>query len=81
MSGNSCIFCLESLSKATDYNLVDGKGKWSTELRDFQFIVSAVSPYITKQCLALVKKRKNLKDNLRQLDEKLTSLYKQKCKF
>jgi hypothetical protein len=27
MSADSCIFCLELLSKATDRNLVDGNGK------------------------------------------------------
>ncbi len=79
MSADSCIFCLELLSKATDRNLVDGKGKWGIELADFPFVVQAVSPYICKHCLALVKKRKTLKENLSKLDEQLTSLYQQKC--
>jgi hypothetical protein len=48
MSADSCIFCLELLSKATDRNLVDGKGKWGLELVDFPFVVQSVSPYICK---------------------------------
>ena len=79
MSADSCIFCLELLSKATDRNLVDGKGKWGLELVDFPFVVQSVSPYICKQCLTLVKKRKSLKENLGKLDEQLTSLYQQNC--
>jgi hypothetical protein len=42
MSADSCIFCLELLSKATDRNLVDGKGKWGLELVDFPFVVQSL---------------------------------------
>ena len=79
MSTDSCTFCFELLSKATDRNLVESKGKWGVKLVDFPFAVQAVSPYICKQCLAPVKRRKTLKENLSKLDEQLTSLYQQKC--
>ena len=79
MVADTCTFCWDVLTKPTDRNLVEGKGNWSVELNDFPFVVLSISPYICKQCLTLVKKRKALKENLCQLNEQLTTLYQQKC--
>ena len=78
MVDDTCVFCWEILTKPTDRNLVEGKGNWSAELNDLSFVILSTSSYICKQCLTLVK-RKTLKENLRQLNEELTTLYQQKC--
>ena len=59
MVADTCTFCWEVLTKPTDRNLVEGKGNWSVELNDFPFVVLSISPYICKQCLTLVKKKKS----------------------
>lgn len=79
MSASICILCFQLLLKATDRNLVDGKCKVKDELDDLPFVVHRSSSYICKKCLALIKKRKNLKENLCKADEQLTLLYHQKC--
>ena len=79
MVADASTFCWEVLTKPTDRNLVKGKGNWSAELNVFPFVVLSISPYICKQNLTLVKKRKALKENLCQLNEQLATLYQQKC--
>ena len=79
MSASICILCFEPLLKATDHNLIDGKTKVNAELEDLPFVVHRSSPYICKRCLAVMKKRKNMKENLCKTDEQLTLLYRQKC--
>lgn len=79
MCTDICVLCFEALSKTTDRNLIDGKSKVNVELDDLPFVVHRSSPYICKQCLTVVKKRKSLKEKLLETDERLTSLYRQKC--
>jgi hypothetical protein len=79
VSTSICVLCFEPLLNATDLNLVDGKCKVNAELEDLPFVVYRSSPYICKKCLAALKKRKNLKENLHKTNEQLTLLYRQKC--
>lgn len=79
MTEDSCTFCFKLLCSPTDRNFVDGKAKYGVELADQPFVIHTITPYICKQCITLLKKKKSLKDNLRKLDEQLTSLYQQRC--
>ena len=79
MSTKSCILCFGPLLKGTDLNLVNGKSKIIVELEDLPFVVHDCSPYICKKCVGTIKKRSNLKKNLKTVEDELTSLYRQKC--
>ena len=56
-----------------------GKSKIIVELEDLPFVVHDCSPYICKKCLGALKKRYNLKKNLKIVEDELTSLYRLKC--
>ncbi len=73
--GDRCILCREKLAKPTDRNFVDGKSKVREELYDLPFFVERTSLYICKRCLTAVKKRKALKEKLKELDVSLASLH------
>ena len=82
MSTKTCILCFGLLLKGTDYNLVNGKSKIIVELEylpTLPLVVHDCSPYICKKCLGAIKKRSNLKKNLKIEEDELTSLYRQKC--
>ena len=70
-SRESCILCFNVLAKGTDRNLVNGKNKIS-------FVVHNLSKYICKKCLTLAKKQSGLKDKLKDIDCRLTALYREK---
>ena len=73
-----CILCLEVLKKHTDRNFVKGKADIEAELDDLPFVVSISSACICKTCLALMKKRRSLKEKLNDIDVKLTLAYRSK---
>ena len=78
-SKDCCILCFNVLVKGTDRNLVNGKNKVVDDLNDLPFVVHNLTEYICKQCLTLVKKRASLKEKLKDIDCRLTSLYREKC--
>ena len=78
ISPDFCILCLEVLLKHTDRNFVKGKADIEPELNDLPFVVSISSTYICKKCLALIKRRRSLKEKLNDIDLKLTSVYRSK---
>ena len=79
MSTKTCILCFGPVLKGTDCNLVNGKSKIIVELQDLPFVGHDCSPYICKKCLGVIKKRSNLKKNLKIVEDELTLLYRQKC--
>ena len=74
-----CILCLENLEKPNDRNYVDGKTNVRNEPDDLPFVVSNASKYICKKCLSLLRKRRNWKDKILEMDYDLSVTYRRKA--
>ena len=72
-----CILCFSSLEKPSDKNRVDGRGEFKVlnELLDLPTVIIRCSDHICKKCLTVLKRRKGLKENLKQLDKDIKENY------
>ena len=66
-----CTVCLNELGKPQDRNLIVGKTRIIDDLNNLPLKVHLTSDYICRSCLALVKKHKNLKQQLWDLEKAL----------
>ena len=64
-----------------DKNLIQGRGQFKVfeEISSLQFVVHSTSPYICKSCVAKLRKRRGLHDNLKKIDEDLFNDYSLKA--
>ena len=64
-----------------DKNLVQGRGQFKVfeEISSLQFVVHCPSPYICKSCVAKLRKRRGLHDNLKKIDKDLFNDYSSKA--
>eukprot|EP00795_Rhopilema_esculentum_P004039 gene4039-20214_t len=69
-----CTVCLNELGKPQDRNLIVGKTRIIDDLNNLPLKVHLTSDYICRSCLALVKKHKNLKQQLWDLEKALDAL-------
>ena len=63
-----------------DKNLVQGRGQFKVfeEISSLQFVVHSSSPCICKSCVAKLRKRRRLHDNLKKIGEELFNDYSSK---
>lgn len=80
MSQAKCILCLREIEKDYERFLVESKKSTAFdahgELGNLDFLVHETSEYICRQCHGLLKRRKNLRYNLKNLDEAIQIKYK-----
>lgn len=69
-----CTVCSNQLKKPQDRNLIEGKTRIIEDLKTLPFEVHVISEYICRSCLALVKKRKTLKEQLVNTEKTLKAL-------
>ena len=79
MSIYNCVLCFKEIDKDYERFLVKSKKKTmfdvSVALGNLDFYVHAVSEYICRHCLGLLKKLENLQQNLRDLQTSVRSNY------
>lgn len=75
-----CVLCSKDIVKHTERYLVAGKGKFHVEesLKSLPFAVRSSSKHICKQCLAKLKKRKSLRDQLLEIEKEIENVYQAK---
>ena len=71
------MLCFSPIVNHNDKNLVQGRGQFKVfeEISSLQFVVHCTSPYICKSCVAKLRKRRRLHDNLKKIDEALLNDY------
>ena len=77
-----CILCFSSLEKPSDKNRIDGRGEFKVlnELLDLPTVIVRCSEHICKKCLTVLKRRRGLKENLKQLDKDIKENYERTLK-
>ena len=80
MSNFNCILCFKEIIKDYERFLVQSKKKNTVfaankALASLDFVVYTLSEYICRQCSALLKKRENLKQNLKDMEKSLQDGY------
>ena len=76
-----CVLCFSLIVNHNDKNLVQGHGQFKVfeEISSLQFVVHCPSRYICKSCVAKLRKRRGLHDNLKKIDEDLFNDYRSKA--
>ena len=74
---SDCVLCFPPIVNHNDKNLVQGRGQF--KVSSLQFVVHSPSPYICKSCIAELRKRRGLHDNLKKIDEDLFNEYSSKA--
>ena len=71
------MLCFSPIVNHNDKNLVQGRGQFKVfeEISSLQFVVHCTSPYICKSCVAKLRKRRRLHDNLKKIDEAILNDY------
>ena len=73
MNEFKCILCFKEITKAYERFLVTSNKKTAfnvqVALANLDFAEYTVSKYICRHCLEILKKRQNLKQNLKDLEE------------
>ena len=64
------MLCFSLIVNHNDKNLVQGRGQFKVfeEISSLQFVVHCTAPYICKSCVAKLRKRRGLHDNLKKID-------------
>ena len=78
---SDCVLCFSPIMNHNDTNLVQGRGQFKVfeEISFLQFVVHCTSPYICKSCVSKLRKRRELHDNLKKIDEDLFNDYSSKA--
>eukprot|EP00112_Aurelia_sp_Birch-Aquarium-sp1_P015733 Seg3510.1 transcript_id=Seg3510.1/GoldUCD/mRNA.D3Y31 product="hypothetical protein" protein_id=Seg3510.1/GoldUCD/D3Y31 len=79
MSDSLCTLCKAETTLKCDRNLVEGSGAFDpkSELLNLEIVVvEPLNKYICRKCVDMLKKRKNLKEGLKMINEKIVSLYR-----
>ncbi|XP_078363701.1 uncharacterized protein LOC144647887 [Oculina patagonica] len=76
---SSCVLCGLGIVKNTDKNLVDGRRgnpfNVREELLSLEYKVEINSPYICRNCLSVLKKRRALSTNLREVNNTIQKIF------
>lgn len=79
MSVYKCILCFKDIIKDYERFLVKSRKKTTFDvnfaLANLDFLVYTVSEYICRQCLGILRKRQNLKQNLEDLEKSMRNDY------
>ena len=73
--------CFSPIVNHNDKNRVQGCGQFKAfeEISSLQFVVHCPSPYICKSCVAKLRRRRGLHNNLKKIDEDLFNDYSSKA--
>ena len=80
MSERLCTLCNAETTLKCDRNLVEGSGTFNpkSELLKLEIVVfEPFNKYICRKCVDVLKKRRNLKEGLKIINEKIVSLYRE----
>ena len=79
MSESMCALCNAETILKYDRNLVVGSGVLDpkSELLNLEIVIfEPFNKYICRKCIEMLKKRKNLKEGLKTINEKIVSIYR-----
>lgn len=76
-----CVLCREPFRRERDKYLVKGKSKLNLlfELESLPFSLNSTSPFICRDCVQKLKKRRNWIDHLIEIDTQLASIPIKSC--
>ena len=70
---SDCVLCFSPSVNHNNKHFIQVRGQFKVfkEISSLQFVVHCPSPYICKLCVAKLRKRRGIQDNLKKIDEDL----------